>query len=232
MAFGLKVWGDSGALQIDDNYANYQIVRKGTLTISQSGNSYGTGAVSVTGTAPLIAWTGGGYAAVVQTARNGSTWTFNIGAYCPSPITLTYYIFDQIQGIPQAGSYGLRVFKPDGSIAFDSNYGFARISSVISSLDNQNNSQLTYTYDASRLYAVMNLSHPQSTRLIAAPGTPQDPRPRNNFTLYNCVAQGLQGAVQAWQWNYYNYQTIGGTGGSPGNFNQYGSFLVFDVTNF
>lgn len=232
MAYGLKVWGDSGVLQIDDNYSNYHLVRKGTITISQTSNNYGTGIVSIVGTAPLIAWTGGGFASIIQTARNGNTWTFNLCAYCPSPIILTYFIFDQIQGIPPSGQFGLRVFKPDGSIAFDSNYAYARISTIIDSLDNQDNAQKTFSYDPSRVYAVMNLSHPQSSRLLAAPGIPSDPRPRNYFSVYNCVGQGLQGSVKLWQWNHYNYQTIGGTGGGPGIYNQYGSFIVLDVTNF
>lgn len=120
MPNGLQVFNDYNLLQIDSDFTNLALVRKGSLSTAAYSNG------SVTNTRPtrasvsvganeIIAFSCASPTAIV--AKDGNDVIFSTDA--PAGAVITYWIF----GINGAVSNsGVQVFKEDGSIAFDSGW--------------------------------------------------------------------------------------------------------------
>jgi hypothetical protein len=136
MALGLFAKGDSGAVQIDENYHNLSLIQKSTVatTANLPGSSTGISYYDLivpNCVAPVLALTCALAATYLISDISGSTYTFRILVGNPdraantAGTAVTYYLFDA----PLAGGsgFGLKVFKADGSIAFNSNYPPMRV---------------------------------------------------------------------------------------------------------
>lgn len=135
MAYGLKVWDESGREQINSDKMAFAlgVVRRETVSATGVMPNVNPGAVRYIdiahqGECPLLALSVPPplSAAVLASVRTGSSWTFRV-AICAATQTdspgnvlapFTYYLFDRVK--PVAASYGLNVWGPDGSLVFSS----------------------------------------------------------------------------------------------------------------
>lgn len=115
MAAGLKIYNDSGILQIDDTYQNLVVVLSGTIKTDEAGLA----SLWLDWDGPLLVATSSpnGSCCAVRD-RQGTKWHYDVGSDIPND-EVKWYAFSNPQNIPFHG--GLRVYRADGSIAFDSN---------------------------------------------------------------------------------------------------------------
>ena len=115
MPAGLKIYNDAGIIQIDDAYQNFFIVRSGSLTT----NGDGVADLWIDWNGPIIVATSSpnGSCCAVQD-RQGTNWLYRVGSAVPND-TVRWFAYSLPQNTPFAG--GLRIYREDGSIAFDSN---------------------------------------------------------------------------------------------------------------
>lgn len=115
MPAGLKIYNDAGIIQIDDAYQNYFVVRSGSLTT----NGDGVADLWIDWNGPIIVATSSpnGSCCAVQD-RQGTNWLYRVGSAVPND-TVRWFAYSLPQNTPFAG--GLRIYREDGSIAFDSN---------------------------------------------------------------------------------------------------------------
>ena len=115
MPAGLKIYNDAGIIQIDDAYQNYFVVRSGSLTTDDKGFAD----LWVDWDGPIIVATSSvnGSCCALQD-RKETNWIYRVGSAVPYD-TVQWYAFSLPQNVPFQG--GLRIYREDGSIAFDSN---------------------------------------------------------------------------------------------------------------
>ncbi|MCT6871861.1 MAG: hypothetical protein M3Z70_08525 [Bartonella sp.] len=115
MTAGLKIYNDAGILQIDDTYQNLVVVLSGTIRTDQAGEA----SLWLDWNGPLLVATSSpnGSCCAVRD-RQGTKWHYDVGSDIPND-EVKWYAFSNPQNIPFQG--GLRVYRADGSIAFDSN---------------------------------------------------------------------------------------------------------------
>ncbi|WP_278970887.1 hypothetical protein [Bartonella apis] len=115
MPAGLKIFNDAGIIQIDDAYQNFFIVRSGSLTTDDKGLAD----LWIDWNGPVIVATSSpnGSCCAVQN-RQGTNWLYRVGSAVPND-TVRWFAYSLPQYTPFAG--GLRIYREDGSIAFDSN---------------------------------------------------------------------------------------------------------------
>lgn len=115
MPAGLKIFNDAGIIQIDDAYQNFFIVRSGSLTTDDKGLAD----LWIDWNGPIIVATSSpnGSCCAVQN-RQGTNWLYRVGSAVPND-TVRWFAYSLPQNTPFAG--GLRIYREDGSIAFDSN---------------------------------------------------------------------------------------------------------------
>lgn len=130
MPAGLQVWNASSTIQITDSYANLVFKEKRTLTLSGGGGTVQnprSATFTVNSANPLLAFGAGGMACLTNRSQvSAGVWSYTV--HCPAS-SLVVYIFDTV--VPAAGSYGLQVFKADGSLAYDSTHKYAKIAAVL-----------------------------------------------------------------------------------------------------
>lgn len=123
MTIGFESIGDAGTVQIDANFKNYSLASSGTLTLSPTGAVGGlsTATLTVTGTAPLVAFNRL-RVHIHKVVKSGSTWTYTfLGLTTPAlpdPAQFNYYVFDV--GYSSSGNVGLQLFDSAGAVTFDS----------------------------------------------------------------------------------------------------------------
>jgi len=164
MAYGLRVFGDAGNVQLDETYRNFHLIGKGTAstnTSSTQGDS-STGTVTVTGcTIPILAvrCSTHGVTYNVQSV-SGSTWTFRVFASGAGFATFEWFCFDMVSQ-PPSGKWGLRVFNSAGQVTFDSNFKPMRVVDFIKNFDlagtNGTPTNVTKTYTAGRSYTAVTV---------------------------------------------------------------------------
>lgn len=115
MTAGLKIYNDSGVLQIDDTYQNLVVVLSGTIRTGDDRMAK----LWLDWNGPLLVATSSpnGSCCAVRD-RQGTNWLYYVGSDIPND-EVKWYAFSNPQNIPFQG--GLRVYRADGSIAFDSN---------------------------------------------------------------------------------------------------------------
>ena len=144
MSYGLRVLNQSGYVQVDENFANYLIVAKGTWSVGTSGlnvdlGTYGTGALLFVRykVSTLSAWDNiAGVSSVYQ--GGGQKYKIVIGDYLGGPLGLGYplrsgtvdYIIARVtSNAPSSNSFGMRVWTPSGQLSFDSGYEYIKLRS-------------------------------------------------------------------------------------------------------
>lgn len=109
MPSGIQIVNNSGVVQIDQDYSNFQLVSKGV----------GAGEFSVSvgnSKAPLLCMRPNSltYLHRFDYVQNGtSTWVIRSGGQ------VSWYVFDS--SVPSPGNSGLEVYRADGSLAFSTN---------------------------------------------------------------------------------------------------------------
>lgn len=122
MPAGLKIFNDAGIIQIDDAYQNYFLVRSGSLATDDKGLAD----LWIDWNGPIIVATSSpnGSCCALQD-RKETNWIYRVGSGVPYD-TVQWYAFSLPQNTPFQG--GLRIYREDGSIAFDSNQRSLNIS--------------------------------------------------------------------------------------------------------
>ena len=126
MPAGLKIYNDAGIIQIDDAYQNFFIVRSGSLTTNEAG----VADLWIDWNGPIIVATSSpnGSCCALQD-RKETNWIYRVGSGVPYD-TVQWYAFSLPQNVPFQG--GLRIYREDGSIAFDSNQRSLNVSHFFS----------------------------------------------------------------------------------------------------
>ena len=137
MAYGMSVTNTGNKIIIDENFVNYIEIASGSTSItgpSSSGAFPGINNINIPGYSyskkdlifvRMVTWANGG---VYGFTRSGGIdiWSFGNGS-------LEYRIFRNIDvsASPSTSGYGLEVFKPNGGLAFSSNYRVANVATII-----------------------------------------------------------------------------------------------------
>jgi hypothetical protein len=166
MSFGIMVRGEAGNLQVDESGSYSFFKQKGTVTTTvpfgtanQGGKVNTYGDIVVTGcNSPILAIRSNVCCSYSLISTSGSTWTYRVYALGAAGqnttgSVITYYVFD-IHPPASSSQYGLRVYRPDGSIAFDSDH---RVMSVkdFRIFGNANNAAETWAYSSPNLAFAM-----------------------------------------------------------------------------
>ena len=123
MTFGVRVLGSAGYMQIDDNYSNYGLVQSGTATTSSKISLPNTG--SPTAYLILVRIQPGQHIRNISMMNDGF-YLYPVGA----SFSFEYRAFLRNDMLTPGGGYGFRVFKPNGALAFDGAFTYARLRSV------------------------------------------------------------------------------------------------------
>jgi hypothetical protein len=128
MTIGAVFRNGPNTVQIGSDYANHALLTSGTFNLNANQDI----PITVTATAPIIAFTGNWPIAVLSTTKSGNTWTFNIYS-ASNPASGKYYIFDVVQ----AGSLkfpfgmGLIIRNPTtGAVTYRSDLKYLRVVSM------------------------------------------------------------------------------------------------------
>lgn len=241
---GLIVTGTSGAIQIDQTYANLAVVQKGTLSWTvgapQQDQIYGDSVSYTTptiGHSPMIAFTNTSGVLVnfdyIATSVSGAntTWSFAfMGAKADGSAgtaAITYYIFDR----PQASSgstAGLKVYDGSGLLTYDSGYNYANIVGVQGASLPAGTAAQSYTYTSGRTYAIVqgfNPSYPTVSATGAPAGSGSTYLNENHFWGMQTIASGFSITP------YYAFYQLSSSNAVYVTRTQY-SALVLDVTGF
>lgn len=131
MAYGFKLFGSHGDVQIDQDYRNPMLVGSGTCTSAQRVN----GVVTLT-------YTNQGTNTVPQIYIRPSADTVHVGSSVVTPTTTTLWLdsgsFDWVAFgltspvmIDSASNFGMRVLDSSGALCYDSRYEVARGQTVL-----------------------------------------------------------------------------------------------------
>jgi len=213
MTVGFQILNADGVtMQVDDNYRNLSVREQGTATTTTL-NPSGTGSAVVfyrTGlTMPLLAVGGSSYAAgqwFYDAANNRHGFVVTTTGAVGS--TVPFYIFD----VPFDSNpgFGLQVFNAAGQKTFDALQKYLRVIDVFSGPARP---LVTKTYNASRLYACIHMVNGWSIDYHAG-----------NTMLKGSSVSG--GTVNA------QGMTVDGNQGNNVTYEQQGTILVVDVTNY
>ena len=165
MSHGLKVYNDANELTIDQDYANYALWTTGT--ISKAVNTLATpwAFPSVVSEPPLLFvytpsvfmgslgydLSGGNFNGIYLCWQDGG----NSGA---TSLSVQYKLFVPTGRLgPSADAYGMRVFRADGSVAFDSGRDYMKIADLAQVTRQAFHSQADYTHGLSgAVYTCIN----------------------------------------------------------------------------
>lgn len=160
MAHGIRITGESGNVQIDENYSNHHFIGKATIATTTAVSNNGCSYVDVTFTgciSTVLAIRCDRPATYTLISVSGGTWTFRFvvgwtGTYVDTRGTqLTYYRFDA-NPPPSNDVWGFRVRDGAGKITFDSGY---RPLKVVDFLNDLASDFETFTYQAGRTYGAI-----------------------------------------------------------------------------
>lgn len=158
MPTGFQVLNDDGVYQITSDYRNLHMVAKGTATLS--GPTYKDGGDRATYTAtivrtgtemPFLAIRSANLVGYTEYTVSGTT-TYTL--YSLSSGTVDWWFFDLID--PVSTSFGLQVFKADGSLAYDSGANGLRLAGLTVLPGSFSfPSDVSQTYPSGRIYAAI-----------------------------------------------------------------------------
>lgn len=122
MRAGLKVVGQSGTVQLDSSFSTPSLVRTGLITVEKAPTrdaTFNGPYVEHPATGMLfIGNTSGAYVGILGRV-NPDTGKVRYTFYGTEAVTVRYYIFDYTPTLDVASTYGLQIFKEDGSLYFD-----------------------------------------------------------------------------------------------------------------
>lgn len=132
MPAGLQVFNDTGIVQIDQDWLNFALVEKGSVSLDTSlgggwGNAY-YGEFTRSGLInPVVAFRANGDQAVsiLNSVVSGANRTFRFVGLGGE--TVTWYLFDSVDVTGVTDNYGLEVFRADGARAFHSSVPCMRV---------------------------------------------------------------------------------------------------------
>lgn len=140
---GLQIWNNDDFIQIDANYANYSMVKKGTIQTTAGNNDWddrppvGPALITLSnGSNPMLAIKPR-KSTRVQRWKTGNTWYFKLlvdggDAWNTEPLpAVPYYIFDKPPTTATPNGYGLQVWNEQGLVVFDSMFKYMRVVDVI-----------------------------------------------------------------------------------------------------
>ena len=220
MSFGFQLIGDSSNYQVDDTYANYVMTSKGTGTLTTD-NMYPQAIVScsitVSGVAPMIAYSCSSRMVQLYVQNSGSTWTFFMTSKtATNGSTFNYYIFDKADQDSVSGGYGIEVFNSSGVRTFHSSNKVLRIAGIGGG-----------TYTSGRTYAAIQFVQGMSYNETDISGVGSLYRINLSYTGASISSNVVSVAANI----YVNYTTTTITGNTYSNSS--GSvFGVIDVTNY
>lgn len=142
MTAGLQVFNDWGTVQLDQDYISFSMSAKGTLAMTGDPANHPqpmtVGQITVTGQNPIIAFlppppsANGGAVHLLGRSQSGSQFTFYFSCLGQQAFGLEYWVFDDaVMGMGAGESFGLQVYRADGSLAFDSGTKPLRIVGVV-----------------------------------------------------------------------------------------------------
>lgn len=238
MAVGFRARGDALNVQIDDSYFNFALSTSASVTLAfASGIAVYQSTITVTGTSPIIAWSGAsGPVTLISVSQSGSSWTFTLASN--AAYTLRYFVFDvpANAGSP-ASAPGLRVRNAAGAVTFDSRLKYLRVAAV-RSIDTWNEmghdeggSPVVVSLPTGRTYAsavslLGVLNDPGETVSI-------DPITGNPTSHFHPIVHAL-GCYVSGSTMYSNWVAVNfGTSNPNLTFtNSNGQTLAIDVTNY
>lgn len=130
MPAGLQVFLDDGTtVQVDDKYFNLAFVGKYQVACTPNYTNP-SGSITVSGTMPVVAFSGPVAACMHSMSQANGSFTFNF--IVASQATLTVYLFD----VPtNTGTFGMQIFNDLGQVTFDSSRLYMKIAHDISFSD-------------------------------------------------------------------------------------------------
>lgn len=131
-SYGLRVVNDTNAVQIDQDYRNYVLLNKITVTSVDATTAgvafttYGCTWVSYTtvSTKSLLAFRSDYPVAIMDATVSGTQTVYKIGVVA-GYVPITIYEFGPAPA--STDGYGLRVWNGSSEVVFDSNYHYMRI---------------------------------------------------------------------------------------------------------
>lgn len=226
MPAGMQIFlDDGGDVQIDDNFFNLALSGKYSVACSPS-SSYTHGSLTVSGTSPIVAFSGPGYVCLNSMSQSGTSFTFNFMVNTAQ--TITVYVFDVPTSV---GTYGLQVFDDNGKITFDSSRPYMKIVKTIDF--NDYNSLLGSPQPlpiAGRKYAILQSQY--NGYKFGRPFTPGESGP----TFFEVEINTVMGYVDTAFFYTGEFMTFRATTGlgiqQPWEYARYsGQIQIIDVTN-
>lgn len=137
MTHGLHIVNSNGITQIDQNYANYYLIKRGFVYVpARTSASLPAGVITwplqVTPCLVFVRPPFGRYVAntvsisSVQTFEESCT-VFNPGVIGTPDMLVEYAVYAPRSNASPDPGHGLQVFKPDGTVAFSSSESYLRI---------------------------------------------------------------------------------------------------------
>lgn len=164
MVAGVRIQNDAGTAQLDNRFQNLVLIQKGAVTlganwtfVSTTGGPYASITVpDYYGYPPLIVLVSETKVYVRDAIKDGSNWVFGLaGLYATAAGgVVEYYLFGPPHsGLPQ-DPYGMRLRRPDNTLAYHSSWKPLR---VVAQIDNSSAPALSYTGVAGRKYGVAHI---------------------------------------------------------------------------
>lgn len=126
MSYGFSSIGSSNFVQVDQNYTNYSLVQKMSVTVSGSGVGYSGYFYAVE---PILFIQNLGASMAYCWIEYDASYGWRVGMYSDVGYSVTAYVFDTGQSPPVSG-FGLSVYKNNGAPAYSSNWQILRIASI------------------------------------------------------------------------------------------------------
>lgn len=207
MADGIKIYNDSGTIQIDESYFNLVLIDKFSSSLSVPGTfPYASTNYSVTSDVACIAiQCSPGYFIISGSQFSSGTWTFRIEfPFNGGSTTVNYTVFAFGLCPAPSDTFGLHVKSATGATIFHSQFKPMRVQAVSASDGN-------YTASAGTNIAAMMLE----PSFYSVLGTPLE------GNMLRCDGTTIE-HIRA---------SIGGVGGPPGTART-GLYAAIDVTNY
>lgn len=223
MPAGLQVFTASGVIQIDENYQNYMLLQKASISASSLTGPNGervTGVeVYTSSVSEMVAIRSTALAALHSITPSGAGLRYIFG----TAGTVTYYRYGL--GVASGQSFGLQIFNAAGKLVFDAASPALRVTSIIQSPDYRNILG-DYVWDTSRTYAAMfGFWSGLFRQLVDMDTSPSNPLPFSEDFIKNSPGVlSLAGGLRFQMINYWNT--------FAGRHNQPPPNKTFDSTRF
>jgi len=177
VAYGFKAMGEGGFIQIDENYRNYQLVARGSVTPNEKPNAFQASPtinISFTGRkVPMLAIRARDGVTNVVYSRTSSNInpTFTIWAGGEG-VLVDWYLFDLVepQDVPGLLGYGMRIRNAANEIVYEHRYKPQRVTGMVSRAINLVNDP-SWAVAPGRVYAFVTVSLTEEVRSYGVGGT-------------------------------------------------------------